>query len=65
MISPFENIALADESFDCYISNLCLNLQAEPIQLINEAYRLLKPDSKAGFTIYGRLENCRIFTIMD
>ena len=49
MCLPFEDVA-----FDAYVSNLSLMITQEPERQIVEAYRVLKPGSKACFSIWGR-----------
>ena len=51
-----------DKWFNAYVSNLCLMLIDDPCKQINEAYRVLKPGSKACFTVWGRRENTLLFT---
>ena len=51
--------------FDCYVSNLCLMLVDDPDEMLKEAYRVLKPGSKACFTVWGRRERSLLFQISD
>ena len=48
--------------FTAYVSNLVLQLIDSPEDQIREAYRVLKPDSVAAFTVWGRKENSMLFT---
>ena len=54
-----------DAWFDCYVSNLCLMLVDDPNKMLLEAYRVLKPGSKACFTVWGRRERCLLFHLED
>jgi len=55
----------ADESFGAYIANLSLMLVNNSKNQIKEAYRILKNNSVATFTVWGRREQCIMFTVMD
>ena len=54
-----------DAWFTCYVSNLVLNIVDNSVNMIREAYRVLKPGSIAAFTVLGRRENCLFFTMKD
>ena len=56
-------LPFADGAFNAYISNLSLMITQKPERQIVEAYRVLKPGSKACFSIWGRDENCQQFMI--
>ena len=51
-----------DAFFNCYVSNLVLQLIDNQTEMISEAYRVLKPGSAACFTVWGRRENSVTFT---
>ena len=53
-----------DQWFDAYVSNLCLMLIDDPNKQITEAYRVLKPGSKACFTVWGRREQTLLFNLI-
>ena len=55
---------LTDNSFQHYFSNLSLHLVSDPSKMLSEAYRVLQPGGRAGFTVWGRKENSRFFTII-
>ena len=59
------NLPYPDAWFDCYVSNLCLMLIDDPNKMILEAYRVLKPGSKACFTVWGRRERSLLFTLAN
>jgi len=48
-----EALTFADNSFDIYLSSLCLQIVANPSKMMQEAYRVLKPGGVAGFSIWG------------
>ena len=54
-----------DDWFTSYVSNLVLMLVDSSVNMIREAYRVLKPGSTAAFTVWGRRENSMIFTAKD
>ena len=52
-----------DRHFDCYISNLSLMIVPDYKRQIAECFRVLQPNSKACFTVWGRPENTVQFKI--
>lgn len=56
-------LPFADSIFEAYVSNLSLMIAPHPEKQIKEAYRVLKPGSAACFSIWGREENTKQFTI--
>merc|ERR1719242_1293947 len=42
-----------DNSFDRYISSLCLMLTGNAMEMLKESYRILQPDGIAAFSIWG------------
>merc|ERR1711957_277728 len=61
-----DNMRLPFESnfFDGYVSNLSMMIVPNPDKQISECYRVLKAKSRACFTVWGRREGCKQFTIM-
>ena len=55
-------VGLENESLDVVFSNLSLHLVENPVNMLNEAYRVLRKGGKAGFTVWGRRENSNVFT---
>lgn len=49
-----ELLPFSDSSFDAYISNLSVMIVNNPLNQISEAYRVLKPNTAACFSIWGR-----------
>ena len=37
----------------------------DPAKQLSEAYRVLKSGGRAGFTVWGRRENCQTFALFD
>jgi len=64
MLSNTEKLAFPDDWFDAYTSNLCLQITPNHMSMLKECYRVLKPDSKAAFTVWGREENCSFITLI-
>jgi len=58
-------LPFADEMFEAYISNLSLMIVQHRERQLSEAFRVLKPGSRACFTIWGRPENCLQFQIRN
>jgi len=52
-------------SIDRYLANYVLHLTPEPLNMLNECYRILKPGGRAGFSVWGRPEYSPRFTIVD
>ncbi|CDW71332.1 ubiquinone menaquinone biosynthesis methyltransferase [Stylonychia lemnae] len=49
-----ESLPFKDESFDCYIANLSLQLVDNHLNQLKEALRVCKSGSKFGFSVWGR-----------
>ncbi|KAN0027845.1 hypothetical protein ACTFIV_009669 [Dictyostelium citrinum] len=59
-----EKLPFRDCSFDCYFSNLCLHLVTSPETMLKESYRVLESGGIASFSVFGRPENSKQFTIV-
>jgi len=59
-----EQLPFEDQSFDCYIANLSLQLVDNHKNQLSEAYRVLQPGSYAAFTVWGKEENGSYFTFL-
>ena len=46
-----------DAWFTSYVSHFVIMLVEDSVNMIKEAYRVLKPGGTAAFTVWGRLEN--------
>jgi ubiquinone/menaquinone biosynthesis C-methylase UbiE len=55
-----ENLIFEDEQFDAYISNLCINLCEDVDKALSEAYRVLKKEGIAAFSIWGKKEDTKL-----
>lgn len=63
-VADNENLSdFGDAEFDLYISNLSLMIVNNPEKMLEEAYRVLKPNSMAIFTIWGSENLCSLMTI--
>ena len=56
-------LPFADNVFEAYVSNLSLMIVQHRERQIAEAFRVLKPGSRACFSIWGREENMSVFHI--
>lgn len=59
-----QELEFLDASFDRYVSNLSLHIVPEPDKMLLEAFRVLTPGGKAGFSVWGRRENSPLFTLI-
>lgn len=55
----------ATSSIDRYVSGLCLHLVPNPVRMLQEAVRVLRPGGYAGFTITGTPENSGLLTLIN
>lgn len=55
-------LGVENNSFDVVFSNLSLQLVENPEKMLSETFRVLKPGGKAGFTVWGRKKNSKMFT---
>lgn len=61
----FSNFHYPDSSFDRYYANMCLNYASDPNVVIQESYRILKPNGGiAGFTLWGHPKDSPCMTIV-
>lgn len=58
-------LPFADESFTAYVANLSAMLVDHPLNQFKEAYRVLQKGCTASFTIWGKKEECLMFTLMN
>jgi len=56
---------IQDNSFDTYISNLCLMLTEDPEKMLQETHRVLKKGGKLALSVWGRPENSKIMTTVN
>ncbi|EAR95123.1 UbiE/COQ5 methyltransferase (macronuclear) [Tetrahymena thermophila SB210] len=59
-----EALQYQDDTFDCYISNLCLQLTSNPELMIKESYRVLQKGGSAGFSVWGEKDKSLFYTIL-
>jgi ubiquinone/menaquinone biosynthesis C-methylase UbiE len=57
--------SMQDASFDRYLANLSLHIVPDPDKMLAEAYRVLKSDGIAAFSVWGRKENSPQFTVFS
>jgi ubiquinone/menaquinone biosynthesis C-methylase UbiE len=58
-----EELPFHPEEFDRYLANFVLHLVPDPVKMLKEAHRVLKPGSIAAFSVWGRKEFGTQFTI--
>jgi len=56
LVANNESLPFPDAKFDRYIANLSLHIVESPETMLSEAYRVLKPNSIAAFSVWGRKE---------
>jgi SAM-dependent methyltransferase len=64
VVANNEKLPFEDSSFDRYISSMSLMIVENPNSMLKEAYRVLEKGGLAGFSVWGRPENCTSFTIL-
>ena len=53
--------AFADETFDRYLSSLCLNLTGDASVMTKEAYRILQPKGISAWSIWGDRSRGKVY----
>ncbi|KAL4479122.1 hypothetical protein ABPG72_008952 [Tetrahymena utriculariae] len=59
-----EELPFEDNTFDCYIANLCLQITTDPAKMLKESHRVLQKGGVAGFSVWGEKEKSSLFTII-
>ncbi len=60
-----EKLNIADDQFELYLCNYVVHLTLNPQNLINEAYRVLKPGGQAVFSVWGKIEDSTNFHAIE
>ncbi|KAA8493377.1 Malonyl-acyl-carrier protein O-methyltransferase [Porphyridium purpureum] len=60
----FAALKYADATFDRYYANMCLHYADDPDVVLQEAFRVLKQNGIAGFTVWGRCADSPLMTIV-
>ena len=58
-----ECLSFADGCFDSYIASASLYVVNNPMNMIRESYRVLRPGGIAGFSVFGKLKNSTYFNV--
>ena len=59
-----ESLPYSSESCDKYVSNLSIQIVENPELMAREAFRVLKPNGTAVFSVWGKKEASNVFQIM-
>jgi SAM-dependent methyltransferase len=59
-----EALPFDDGAFDRLLSNMCLMLVADPVQALREAHRVTAPGGRAGWSVWGRVEQSPMMTLV-
>lgn len=57
-------LSFGPNTFDAYIANLSLHLVPDPLAMLSEAFRVLRPAGTAVFSVWGKPEDHNLFVIM-
>jgi ubiquinone/menaquinone biosynthesis C-methylase UbiE len=58
------NVIPESNFVDCYISSLSLHIVNDPMKMLKEALRVLKPGKRAIFSVWGNEEDSTFFTLV-
>ena len=58
------DLPFVDESFESYFSSIVVHIVPNPQKMIQEAYRVLKPNGIAAFGAWGRKQKSIFFTLL-
>jgi ubiquinone/menaquinone biosynthesis C-methylase UbiE len=59
-----QNLSFPSSTFDGYLANLSLHLVPDPLKMLKEAFRVIKPGATAVFSVWGKEEDTNIFKII-
>ena len=62
--SDVEKLPFPELCFDSFCANLSLQITPNHIQMLKEAYRVLKNNGKAAFSVWGSEEDCSLVTLV-
>ncbi|CAI2376362.1 unnamed protein product [Moneuplotes crassus] len=62
--SSNEDLPFKDNQFDAYVSTFCLNIVNDPVKMLTEAHRILKPHGKIGVSLWGRRSESPFFVLL-
>ena len=64
MVADVEQMPFPASTFDAYTANMVLQFTPNYLNMLCEAYRILKSGGKAAFSVWGREENCSFVTFV-
>lgn len=56
-----DDLPFGEEEFDAVVGNFILHHTALPARVLSEAYRVLEPDGKIGFTVWADMDRLAAF----
>ena len=59
-----ERLPFADNQFDTYIANYSLHIVNDPVKMLEECKRVLKPGGTMAMSIWGRRKYSPFFTLL-
>ena len=65
LVADNGSLPFADESFDTYVSNYCIQYSDNPLLLIKEAYRVLQKGGIFSIALGGRIDNWRWLFVLE
>jgi len=65
LVANAEQLSFSNSTFDRYFANFVIHLVPNPLSQLQEAYRVLRPNGIAGFSVWGRTEFSLQMTIIS
>jgi len=58
---PAEALPFGDDEFDAVVGNFVLHHTGDPTKVLSEAFRVLRPEGRTGFTVWADLSKLEAF----